>query len=211
MVVSSWKLMLAGVGVMVGVADAFSPAGLATHSRLGLRGASGAAIGRRMGVQAAGLVMDLDWYKVGLSARPCSCDDHPRPYQPEQDIVNREDNLSQRTSSGPRAIVVVLHALQATHADGRLLSSPMQPLHAWLTTSGPTVQAEKGDELPGGGNKYTFTVDVSVDWRPPHAAEALCSAISVCLNVHTVWITNHLAGSLGRAYTPTLPGTPVTA
>jgi len=78
MVLSTWKVVLGGVAVMAGVAEAFSPTGLAPHSRLGLRGAPGAAIGRRMGVQAVGPVMDLDWYKVN-PPHSCSAPSCPQP------------------------------------------------------------------------------------------------------------------------------------
>jgi hypothetical protein len=177
MVLSTWKVVLGGVAVVAGVAEAFAPTGLAPHSRLGLRGAPGAAIGRRMGGQAVGPVMDLDWYKVNPSAqlqRTLLPSTHKSAQQGEGMMCRR---------SSARALVQSLRfRMRCTPSTRTFASSPPSQaarsilLRECLTMSEPTVQAEKGEELPGGGNKYTFTVDVSLIRRLPHVAKAIGSA-----------------------------------
>jgi hypothetical protein len=179
MVLSTWKVVLGGVAVVAGVAEAFSPTGLAPHSRLGLRGAPGAAIGRRMGGQAAGPVMDLDWYKVNPFAQL-----QRTLLQPHHKSTTVGEGTMCRRSSARAPVQSLRFRMRCTPSTRTFASSPeskagrslLLPHH--LTMFKPTLQAEKGEELPGGGNKYTFTVDVSLIRRLPHAAKAIGSASS---------------------------------
>lgn len=157
--VSSWMFAAGIVVALSSTAVAFAPLGLTPSSGFALRSASGIDFRGRSTAHACGPSMDLDWYKV-RSPIDSALLGH----------VIRQLPIELRELGGCCSACVMMMR-EAPSLDDRVHTCMHWGREPFLVGDDviPFVQMEKGDDVAGGGAKYTFTIDV----RFPHPLDAL--------------------------------------